>query len=320
MEKKKELISQSNDITNAMSPLDLVQKRCFYLIVQQVRKKYIETDQPTKKYENMIINMTSDTLARARDEKHVTQAFESLAKLRDAYFKIVTKDFKLVVGIINYAKYIEETKTYEVEVSKEILPYLVDLSKRYTTYNLCVSISLRHVSSQRFYEFCNQYRGEAGQRFFLNVDDLRKMLMIEDKYAKDAEMRKYVFDVAQKELKDLYDKGECDLWFEYRPDEGTKVGKRYTRYWFDIHTKESDRNQAETIKQTQQQALYIYKLALSIFKRDKKFCQRIYNAMNISPDKVQEIFDKATRLQKDYKGADLAKIFRYVLNNDFGIN
>ena len=209
----------------------------------------------------MIINMTSDTLAKARDEKHVTQAFESLAKLRDQYFKIVTKDFKLVVGIINYAKYIEETKMYEVEVSKEILPYLVDLSRRYfTSYNLTVAITLRHVSTQRFYELCNQYKHKAGMKFFIDADQLRNMLMLDGKYQKDSQMRKKVFDVAQKELKELYDKGQCDLCFDYKPDEATKVGKKYTRYWIYIHTKETDQYQEQTFKQTQQQALYIYKV------------------------------------------------------------
>ena len=320
MDKEKEIISQANEITNSMSPLDLVQKRCFYLIVQQVRKKYIETDQPTKKYENMIINMTSDTLAKARDEKHVTQAFESLAKLRDQYFKIVTKDFKLVVGIINYAKYIEETKMYEVEVSKEILPYLVDLSRRYfTSYNLTVAITLRHVSTQRFYELCNQYKHKAGMKFFIEADQLRNMLMLDGKYQKDAHLRKFVFDVAQKELKELYDKGQCDLCFDYKPDEATKVGKKYTRYWIYIHTKETDQYQEQTFKQTQQQALYIYKVCLSVFKRDKKYCQRVYQWLDLHPDKIQEMFDKVTRWQKDYKGADLAKIIRFALKEDFGI-
>ena len=318
MDKEKEIISQANEITNSMSPLDLVQKRCFYLIVQQVRKKYIETDQPTKKYENMIINMTSDTLAKARDEKHVTQAFESLAKLRDQYFKIVTKDFKLVVGIINYAKYIEETKMYEVEVSKEILPYLVDLSRRYfTSYNLTVAITLRHVSTQRFYELCNQYKHKAGMKFFIEADQLRNMLMLDGKYQKDAHLRKFVFDVAQKELKELYDKGQCDLCFDYKPDEATKVGKKYTRYWIYIHTKETDQYQEQTFKQTQQQALYIYKVCLSVFKRDKKYCQRVYQWLELHPDKTQEMFDKVTRWQKDYKGADLAKIIRFALKEDF---
>jgi hypothetical protein len=320
MAREKELISQANDLTNAMSPLDLVQKRCFYLIVQQVRKEYVETDKPATKYENMTIHMTSETLARARDAKHVKEAFESLAELKKAYFKIFTEKYWLVVGIINYAKYDLKTKTYEVEVSKEILPYLVDLSRKYfTTYNLCVAISLRHVSSQRFYELCNQYKNKAGQRFFLNVDELRQMLLIVNKYESDYKMRVKVFDVAQKELKELYDKGECDLWFEYEPDEGSKVGKKYNRYWFTIHTNESEKNQSESIKQTQQQALYIYKVALSVFKRDKKFCQRIYTYMNMNPDKVQPIFDKVTRLEKDYKGTDLAKILRYVLNNDFEV-
>ena len=320
MDKEKEIISQANEITNSMSPLDLVQKRCFYLIVQQVRKKYIETDQPTKKYENMIINMTSDTLAKARDEKHVTQAFESLAKLRDQYFKIVTKDFKLVVGIINYAKYIEETKMYEVEVSKEILPYLVDLSRRYfTSYNLTVAITLRHVSTQRFYELCNQYKHKAGMKFFIDADQLRNMLMLDGKYKKDSQMREKVFDVAQKELKELYDKGQSDLCFDYTPDEATKVGKKYTRYWIYIHTNETDQYQEQTFKQTQQQALYIYKVCLSVFKRDKKYCNRAYQWLELHPDKIQEMFDKVTRWQKDYKGADLAKIIRFALKEDFGI-
>ena len=320
MDKEKEIISQANEITNSMSPLDLVQKRCFYLIVQQVRKKYIETDQPTKKYENMIINMTSDTLAKARDEKHVTQAFESLAKLRDQYFKIVTKDFKLVVGIINYAKYIEETKMYEIEVSKEILPYLVDLSRRYfTSYNLTVAISLRHVSTQRFYELCNQYKHKAGMKFFIDADQLRNMLMLDGKYKKDSQMREKVFDVAQKELKELYDKGQSDLCFDYKPDEATKVGKKYTRYWIYIHTKETDQYQEQTFKQTQQQALYIYKVCLSVFKRDKKYCNRAYQWLELHPDKIQEVFDKVTRLQKDYKGADLSKIIRYAFKEDFKI-
>ena len=320
MDKEKEIIAQANEITNSMSPLDLVQKRCFYLIVQQVRKKYIETDQPTKKYENMIINMTSDTLAKARDEKHVTQAFESLAKLRDQYFKIVTKDFKLVVGIINYAKYIEETKMYEVEVSKEILPYLVDLSRRYfTSYNLTVAITLRHVSTQRFYELCNQYKHKAGMKFFIDADQLRNMLMLDGKYKKDSQMREKVFDVAQKELKELYDKGQSDLCFDYKPDEATKVGKKYTRYWIYIHTNETDQYQEQTFKQTQQQALYIYKVCLSVFKRDKKYCNRAYQWLELHPDKIQEMFDKVTRWQKDYKGADLAKIIRFALKEDFGI-
>ena len=320
MDKEKEIISQSNEITNSMSPLDLVQKRCFYLIVQQVRKKYIETDQPTKKYENMIINMTSDTLAKARDEKHVTQAFESLAKLRDQYFKIVTKDFKLVVGIINYAKYIEETKMYEVEVSKEILPYLVDLSRRYfTSYNLTVAITLRHVSTQRFYELCNQYKHKAGMKFFIDADQLRNMLMLDGKYKKDSQMREKVFDVAQKELKELYDKGQSDLCFDYKPDEATKVGKKYTRYWIYIHTNETDQYQEQTFKQTQQQALYIYKVCLSVFKRDKKYCNRAYQWLELHPDKIQEMFDKVTRWQKDYKGADLAKIIRFAFKEDFRI-
>ena len=305
MDKEKEIISQANEITNSMSPLDLVQKRCFYLIVQQVRKDYIETENPKKEYKDMTIHMTPENLARARDAKHITQAFESLKTLRNANFTIDTDDYMLNVGIINYAKYYKEKKIYEVQVSKEILPYLVDLSRRYfTSYNLTVAISLRHVSTQRFYELCNQYKHKAGMKFFIEADQLRNMLMLDGKYQKDAHLRKFVFG---------------DLCFDYKPDEATKVGKKYTRYWIYIHTNETDQYQEQTFKQTQQQALYIYKVCLSVFKRDKKYCQRVYQWLDLHPDKIQEMFDKVTRWQKDYKGADLAKIIRFALKEDFGI-
>ena len=272
MDKEKEIISQANEITNSMSPLDLVQKRCFYLIVQQVRKDYIETENPKKEYKDMTIHMTPENLARARDAKHITQAFESLKTLRNANFTIDTDDYMLNVGIINYAKYYKEKKIYEVQVSKEILPYLVDLSRRYfTSYNLTVAISLRHVSTQRFYELCNQYKHKAGMKFFIEADQLRNMLMLDGKYQKG------------------------DLCFDYKPDEATKVGKKYTRYWIYIHTNETDQYQEQTFKQTQQQALYIYKVCLSVFKRDKKYCQRVYQWLDLHPDKIQEMFDKVTR-------------------------
>ena len=320
MDKERQIISQANEITKSMSPLDLVQKRCFYLIVQQVRKDYVETDRETNKYEDMTIRMTSEQLAKTRDEKHVKEAFKSLEKLRNAYFKIEDDKMMLVVGIINYAKYDKDKKIYEIQVSKELMPYLVDLSRRFfTSYNLTVAISLRHVCSQRFYELCNMYKNKAGQKFFLDVSEMRKMLMVEDKYESDYKMRKYVFDVAQKELKELYDKGQCDLCFDYKPDEATKVGKKYTRYWIYIHTKETDQYQEQTFKQTQQQALYIYKVCLSVFKRDKKYCNRVYQWLELHPDKIQEMFDKVTRWQKDYKGADLAKIIRFALKEDFKI-
>lgn len=319
MEQKKELISQDNRLTLSISPLDLVQRRCFYLIVQQVRKSYIETDKPKPQYEDMIIRMTPETLARARDPKHIRQAFEALARLREKSFEIEDKHRMLSVGIINYAEYSKETQKYEIQVSNKLLPYLVNLSQRFTTYNLCVAISLKHVSSQRFYELCNMYCHKAGEKFYLEVEDVRKMLMVEDKYESDYKMRKYVFDVAQKELRELYDKGECNICFEYSPDESTKVGKKYTRYWFFIHTKESDKYQQENFKQTQQKALYIYKRALATFKRDRKYCQRIYDHMSMNPDKVQRMFDKVTKWETKYRGTDLARIMRFALEEDFGI-
>lgn len=321
IDKDKEMIAQANELTTSMSPLDLIQKRCFYLIVSDVRKHYVETSEPNPTYQNMKIRMSGEALSRAGDRSNIGKIFRSLKSLRDSSFKIETKDKVLIVGIINYAEYDRKTNLYEIEVSEKIIPYLVELSHRYfTTYSLCVALSLKHVCSQRLYELCCMYKNKAGKRFFLEEDAVRRMLDLSEKYKKDSDLRKYVFDVAKKELKDLFDEGQADLWFEYEGDEATKVRRKFTRYWFTIHTKESDRIQAETIKDQQQMALYIYKALLEVIKRDKKFCRRVYDWLNQHPDRIRDIFNKIVRWQKDYAGADLAKISRFALKEDYGIS
>lgn len=64
----------------------------------------------------------------------------------------------LSIGFVNYVKHIKNKSYFEVQVSKEVLPYYVELAQNFTSYSMTVAIALKSTFSQRFYELCCQYR------------------------------------------------------------------------------------------------------------------------------------------------------------------
>lgn len=321
MDKDKQiLISQANSLTEARYDLDLVEKRCLYKIIEKVRHDYIEQGIQRDLFDNMLISLSAKQLSEAYDEKHIKQAYASLRKLRKRDIDIVLEDGTLLnIGFINWAKLNTKSKQYEIEVSNQLMPFLVELASKFTTYDLTVAITLKSKYSQRFYEFCSQYKGRNNGRFFLTIEEIRKKFHLEDKYPEDYKLRKSVIDVAERELKELFDTGQSELYFEYAPDESSKEGKKIHRYWFTIHTKEGEQQDLFMVKEVRQKALYIYKLCLQLFKRDKKYCERVMRAMDLTPDIISPIFDRLTRASNEYAKEDLPAIVRYILASDYNI-
>ena len=233
-EKKNELISQSNALTSSRYDFSPTEKNVLYHIIQKVRHDYIEGTMQRDLWDNMYVQINATDLSRIADEDHTQRARKALRDLRHKDIEIEDEEGNwLTVGFINYAKYNARTKTYEVEVSKEIMPHLVELARNFTTYSLTVAITLKSRYSQRFYEWAHQYLGRNTKTFFFDIADLRHMLKLGDGYKLKADVKRWVIDVAMKELKAVYDDGRSDLWMEYY-DEGRGDA---TRFFFKIHTK-----------------------------------------------------------------------------------
>jgi plasmid replication initiation protein len=86
--------------------------------------------------------------------------------------------------------------------------FLVELSSQFTTYSLSVAMSQKSKWSQRMYELCQKWQGTDG--FRISVEDLRKTFVLENKYPRYALLNDRVLQVAKRELKALYDIGQCD--------------------------------------------------------------------------------------------------------------
>ena len=316
-DKKNELISQSNALTSSRYDFSPTEKNVLYRIIQRVRHDYVEGTMQRDLFQNLIVRINSTDFAKIADEDHTQRARTALRALRHKDIEIKDEEGNwLNVGFINYAKYNARTKTYEVEVSKEIMPQLVELAMNFTTFSITVAIALKSKYSQRFYEWACQYKGRNAMTFFLDIGDLRHMLKLGDGYKLKTDIKRRVIDVAMKELKDAFYDGRSDLWLDYY-DEGRGD---MTRFFFKIHTKENEAaQQQEAVQDLMKMAKYIAIANNRIFKKDPKFRERIVQTLNFSPEKIRPVFDRLTRLEKDEKAAQLPALWRYILKNDFDI-
>ena len=241
MEQNELIIAQSNALTNSRYNFSKLEKNAIYLIIRKVRRDYVKGSMQRDLWNNMCVYIDSSDLAQIADENHTEYARTALRTL--CHKDIEIKDNKgnwLNVGFINYAKYSAKTKQYEVEVSKEIMPHLVELASCFTVYSLTVAISLKSKYSQRFYELAHQYLGRNTKTFFLDFNDLKTMMKLGVGYKLKSDIQRCIINVALSELKKAFDDDQCDLWLESY-DKGR--GKS-TRWFFKIHTKNDDVQQA----------------------------------------------------------------------------
>lgn len=318
-----ELIAQSNAITEGRRDWSRIEMNAVYMIIRQVRKLYVDVPDEEKKhavYSNMQVLIKESELADIAGEKHKADAKKALMNLRKRDITIEDKKGNWFnSGFINWSSHNPENKTFEVEVSSMIMPHLVNLAEQFTSYSLTVAIALKSKWTQRFYELCCQYRNhlENGTPVFhKSVDQLRKMFALEGKYPKLPDFKKFIIDKACTDLKEAYEDGKADLWFEY-----VQRGKgEDAKFDFLIHTKEATKAQIEQERARSEMAYGIYKDLLAIFKRDPNFCKKCWHHLDMHPGKVLPIREKLNRCMSKYSGADLSRIVRYMLDEDFDMN
>lgn len=313
-------LCQSNVLTESRYNFSRIEKNCLYKIIEKVRHDYVEGSMQKDLFENMYVNIGSSDLADITDEDHTKQAMDALRSLHRRTIDIEDAEGNwLLCGFINYAKKNAKTKTYEVEVSKEIMPYLVELARNFTAYSLTVAMALKGKYSQRFYELCCQYRNRIEKDgyggFHKTQEQLREMLCLEDKYPLNPLFNQRVLESARKELKEMFDKGQCDLYF----DVNIKGRGKKMCYDFKIITKDQEERQKLMYKEVRDKWVYIYGQLAVIFKKDPKYVERVSKTIEFKADLISPVFEKIQKLKREFSGADLAKLLRYILKEDFEI-
>ena len=252
------------------------------------------------------------------DKDKLRHAKKAVTSLRQKSFEIVVNEGQEnecweESGFIYRSKI--ENGIVEVVISELIMPHLIDLTKEFTRYSPYTAMILRSSYSQRFYEFCCRFRDTG--HWHVSLDELRAMLRIEEKYATYGVLKKFVLDVAQKELQELYDNNESDVCFVY--DE-LKTKRAVTHLHIRIKAKEKNKGVEDTNAEELQ---LIHQYLKSFWPQDNQEGRRtqVFNELN-KKKAFKEFMKKADDIcarYQDKRASDLAGILTIALKEDYNL-
>ena len=156
-----EQVRWSNAIVNSPVMYGLIERRTLYFITGEVKHKFTEKNLGVPdNWQDLYFHLTDKDLGLIGGEKNVPRTYEALSKLGEKFLPVSFRNQKgeLVVGKVHWVDsffYNTETGLYDVRVSPEIMPYLIDISRSFTTFDLGTAMLLRSKYSQKMYELCS---------------------------------------------------------------------------------------------------------------------------------------------------------------------
>ena len=123
--------------------------------------------------------------------------------------------------------YIEEEGRVELRFTKDMLPYLSELTEQFTRYALADVAKMTSAYAIRLYKLLIQWRG-AGERV-IELDWLREALQLEGRYSNIRDLKRRVLEPAVAQVNEL-----SPLWVQW---EQRKTGRSVTHIAFSFGEK-----------------------------------------------------------------------------------
>lgn len=314
---KPKFVIQNNAITTARYEYSVIEKRIVYHII-----KHIQSNMGAEStlFGDPYIRIPIKELVTHDNYLQVKIASKSL---RQKSFEINYNNEDWVeTGLINWSKFTKEDGMMTYELSKMIIPVLLEVANNFTLYDLNVALSLKSPYSQRIYEFCCQFRKLGILR--ISIQDFKERLKIEETPAYNGKvgngnLKSRILEKARIEIDALYKKGECDLFFNYKFKK--KEGKVFTDIEFKIFSTKNPNHEPQKEESRQ----YVYNFFRDHFheEREKTFVKKAMtelfnkNAYNSFASKIsgklEQFYD--LKIGKD----DLKKLTRHILKEDYQI-
>lgn len=126
--------------------------------------------------------------------------------------------------------YDEAKKEIRIRISQKLLPYLINLKKDYTQFQLEATLSLKSKYAKRLYEMLSHYKDQGIMK--ITIEELKHRLALKDlktgkeQYKPWSMFKKHVLTIPQEELK-----AYTDISFTYILE---KTARKYTGVTFYI--------------------------------------------------------------------------------------
>jgi plasmid replication initiation protein len=286
--KKRGLVVSSNDIIHAKYSLSLWQKRVFLYFVSLIAKDAKEFEMQKVYISDLIKYFECEDSKAVYDiiASVPKQLFETSIEL--SYISEEGENRFGEVRLITKYTRPEEMKddTYiEFKFNNDLKQHLLELKNNFSKYDMQNIIPLQSIYAIRIFEILKSYQYQ--KTVTLEVEYLKGILEISDKYNLYTDFKRSVIDKAQKEIAE-----NCDIAFRY---EEKKRGKKVIALIFTIYENKAKREKEPRNRKTKTKE----SVQTSLFKKVEsneqddllynEFSQVVVNDFGVSPVKLVEL-------------------------------
>jgi plasmid replication initiation protein len=230
-------VYKSNALVEAQYRLSVAEQRIMLAAISQVRRDQEITDE-------VLYSITAAEIA-AMSGTSTKQAYRELEK---AALRLKRRDVRLIqepngqgrkrkvmiTGWVQTIIYVEEEGRIELRFSKDMLPYLTQLTEQFTRYALADVAQMTSAHGIRLYELLCQWRGTNEREVSINW--LRDAFQLDDKYPAIKDLKKRVVEPAIEQVNK-----HSPLWVKWSQ---RKTGRRVSHLVFTFGEKAGSKQKA----------------------------------------------------------------------------
>ncbi|MCS3660062.1 replication initiation protein [Salinibacter ruber] len=201
-------VAKSNDLIQGQLDWSCLQQRLVAMLVSQLDRKD-ERFEVQRVYVKDLIETAGSGGSGLYDqiEKVCSELLHSTIEVRDK-MEDGRRRYR-GVNPFSSCEYVEGEGYIKARFTEDMRPFLLQLRRRFTTYQLENMIRLRSTYAMRVYELLKMREDLRYVKW--PVKELREVLSCTDKYDRFSDFKKRVLEPARKEIAE-----KCDLSFAYR--------------------------------------------------------------------------------------------------------
>ena len=269
---KHENVSWSNILINSPITYNLLERRTMYFLTGEVKRKFVEKGLGVPdNWKDLYFYLTDEDLGLIGGSKNVPRTYEVLSTMGEKFVTVryLDENGDEIIGKLHWVDtffYDPKKDLYAVRVSPEIMPYLINLNKNFTCFDVGTAMKLRSKYTQKMYELCCRFGGDythyEHEQFIqgnvykkrvvpISMDDFRQLFNLDEirdpktgKVLQSAslenfkDMRRSILDAAQDELLTMYLNNASNVWFDYQTEGNGRKGGKVATIIIYIYTRE----------------------------------------------------------------------------------
>ena len=191
------MVYKSNALVEAAYRLSVQEQRIVLACISQVRRDEPVTDE-------VMYSVTAEevaTMAGVPIESSYSQLKEAALRLKRREVRLTQepngngkRPSVMITGWVQTIIYREGEGRVELRFTKDMLPYLTELTKQFTKYALADVAKMDSTHAIRLYELIMQWES-VGQRE-IEIEELREWFQLQDKYPSIKDFKLRVLDPA----------------------------------------------------------------------------------------------------------------------------